>query len=147
VINGLAREFALSDAWFCSTPSATDPNRGFAFTGSSLRELNNFQNGPQYLYWNYAPHRSSIWKALWTNGFTDWKIYNSVQWMNFVHTYHLDLQAQIPSVDAAIAEDSAQRIASNLQRIPGHSARVVHRGHRSVQGGSERRDLAAFLIP
>jgi phospholipase C len=112
VINGLAREFAVSDAWFCSTPSATDPNRGFAFTGSSLRELNNFQNGPQYLYWNYAPHRSSIWKALWTNGFTDWKIYNSVQWMNFVHTYHLYLQAQIPSVDAAIAEDSAQRIAS-----------------------------------
>lgn len=112
VINGLAREFAVSDAWFSSMPSATDPNRGFAFTGSSLRELNNFQNGPQYLYWPYAPHRSSIWKALWTNGFTDWKIYNSVLWMNFVHTYHLYLQGQIPSVDAAIAQDSAQRIAS-----------------------------------
>ena len=112
VINGLAREYAVSDAWFSSTPSATDPNRAFAFTGSSLRELNNFQNGPQYLYWPYAPHRSSIWKALWTNGFTDWKIYNSVVWMNFVHTYHLYLQGQIPSVDAAIAQDSAQRIAS-----------------------------------
>ena len=76
-------------------PSETDPNRGFAFTGSSLRELNNFQNGPQYLYWSYAPHRSSIWKALYTDGFTDWKIYNSVEWMNFVHTYHLFLQGQI----------------------------------------------------
>ena len=112
VINGLAREFAVSDAWFSSMPSATDPNRGFAFTGSALRELNNFQNGPQFLYWPYAPHRSSIWKALWTNGFTDWKIYNSVLWMNFVHTYHLYLQGQIPSVDAAIAQDSAQRIVS-----------------------------------
>ena len=86
-----------------------------------------------------------MWKALWTNGFTDWKIYNSVQWMNFVHTYHLYLQAQIPSVDASIAEDSAQRIASTSSGF--HSALVVHRGHRSVQGGSERRDLAAFLIP
>jgi phospholipase C len=112
VINGLAREYGVSDAWFSSMPSATDPNRAFAFTGSSLRELNNFQNGPQYLYWPYAPHRSSIWKALWTDGFTDWKIYNSVLWMNFVHTYHLYLQGQIPSVDAAIAQDAALRVAS-----------------------------------
>ena len=58
VINGLAREYGVSDAWFSSVPSATNPNRAFAFTGSSLRELNNFQNGPQYLYWPYAPHRS-----------------------------------------------------------------------------------------
>ena len=112
VLNGLAREFAVSDAWFSSMPSATDPNRAFAFTGSALRELNNFQNGPQYLYWPYAPHRSSIWKALWTNGFTDWKIYNSVIWQDFVHTYHLFLQGQIPSVDAAIAQDKAQRTLS-----------------------------------
>ncbi len=110
VLNGLAGQFAVSDAWFSSMPSATDPNRAFAFTGSALGQLNNFQNGPQYVYWPFTPHRPSIWKALWTNGFTDWKIYNSVEWQNFVHTYHLFLQGQIPAVDAAIAADQSSFI-------------------------------------
>ena len=102
VLNGLARRFAVSDEWFSSMPGATDPNRAFAFTGSALGTLNNFQNGAQYIYWPYTAHRASIWKVLWANGITDWKIYNSVEWMNFVHTYHLFLQGQIPSVDANI---------------------------------------------
>jgi phospholipase C len=110
VLNGLAGQFAVSDAWFSSMPSATDPNRAFAFTGSALGQLNNFQNGTQYTYWPLTPHRPSIWKILWTNGFTDWKIYNSVEWMSFVHTYHLFLQGQIPSVDAAITADRASFI-------------------------------------
>ncbi len=100
VINGLARGFAVSDAWFSSMPGATDPNRAFAFTGSTLGQLNNFQNGLQYTNWPAAPHRPSMWKVLWSNGITDWKLYYSVEWMNFVHTYHLFLQGQIPSVDA-----------------------------------------------
>jgi phospholipase C len=110
VLNGLAGQFAVSDAWFSAMPSATDPNRAFAFTGSALGQLNNFQNGPQYVYWPFTPHRQSIWKVLWTNGFTDWKIYNSVEWQNFVHTYHLFLQGQIPAVDAAIAADQSSFI-------------------------------------
>ena len=100
VLNGLAREFAVSDEWFASMPGATDPNRAFAFTGSTVGTLNNFQNGAEYTYWPTAHRRSSIWKLLWSYGFTDWKIYNSTEWMNFVHTYHLFLQGQIPAVDA-----------------------------------------------
>ena len=100
ILNGLARRYAVSDAWFSSMPGATDSNRAFAFTGSTLGQLNNFQNGPQYVDWPDAPRRQSIWKVLWTHGFTDWKIYNSIEWMKFVHTYHLYLQGQIPSVDA-----------------------------------------------
>lgn len=110
VLNGLAKGFAVSDAWFCSMPGATDPNRAIAFTGSAGCTLNNFQNGTQYTYWPLSPHRQSMWKVLWTNGFTDWKIYNSVEWMNFVHTYHLFLQGQIPSVDAAIAQNATSFI-------------------------------------
>ncbi len=106
ILNGLGRNFAISDAWYCSMPSATDPNRAFAFTGSALGQLNNFQNGTTYQYWPTQPHRQSIWKALWTNGFTDWKLYHSVEWMNFVHTYHLYLQGTIPSVDKAITANA-----------------------------------------
>jgi hypothetical protein len=45
--------------------------------------------------------------VLWSNGFTDWKIYNSVKWQNFAHTYHLFLEGQIPSVDGNIADHIA----------------------------------------
>ena len=105
ILNGLGRNFAISDAWHSSMPSATDPNRAYAFTGSAFGWLNNFQNGNTYLNWPSNPHRQSIWKVLWSNGFTDWKLYHSVEWMNFVHTYHLYLQGTIPSVDTAITAD------------------------------------------
>jgi phospholipase C len=102
VLNGLAKHFAVSDEWFCSMPSETDPNRAFALMGSAIGTLNNFQNDDEYAYWPYTPHRPSIWKVLWANGFRDWKIYNSVEWFKFVLTYHLFLRGQIPSVDEAI---------------------------------------------
>jgi phospholipase C len=35
VLYGLAENFAVSDRWFASVPSETDPNRGFALTGTS----------------------------------------------------------------------------------------------------------------
>lgn len=100
VLNGLAERYAISDAWFSSMPGATDSNRAFAFSGSALGQLNNFQNGPQYANWPECPHRQSIWKVLWSNGITDWKIYNSITWMHYVHTYQLYLKGQIPSLDA-----------------------------------------------
>jgi phospholipase C len=34
-LSALARAFAVSDAWFCSMPTQTWPNRGFAHSGSS----------------------------------------------------------------------------------------------------------------
>jgi phospholipase C len=106
VLNGLAREFAVSDEWFASMPGATDANRAFALTGSALCQLNNFMNGPQYDDWPHVPSRASIWKVLWADGFADWKIYNSIEWAgapggpSYPLTYHLFLAGQIPSVDA-----------------------------------------------
>jgi phospholipase C len=112
VLNGLAQAFAVSDEWFCSMPGATDANRAFALTGSALGQLNNFMNGPQYTNWPQVPSRGSIWNALWANGFTDWKIYNSIEWSggtgpSFPLTYHLFLAGQIPSVDAKVGDHTA----------------------------------------
>lgn len=41
VLNALAREFAVSDAWFCSCPCQTWPNRAFVHTGTSNGRVNN----------------------------------------------------------------------------------------------------------
>ena len=102
VLNGLAGDFAISDEWFCGLPASTDANRAFALTGSSGGEANNFMSPPQYDYWPQQPHRPSIFKLLWCNGMTSWRIYNSTQWMSHVFTYELFLEGQIPTVDAAI---------------------------------------------
>lgn len=104
VLNGLAREYGVSDQWFCSMPGGTDVNRAFSLTGSALQQLNNFQNGATYEYWPETPHRPSIWKTLWSNGITDWKIYNSVEWFDYVFSYHLFLQGEIPYVDANLGQ-------------------------------------------
>lgn len=100
VLNGLARHFGVSDRWFCSIPGGTDVNRAFSVTGSAFNRLGTWEGGDAYKYWPYSPHRQSIWKVLWSQGITDWKIYNSVLWENCVFTYQLYLKGQIPSVDA-----------------------------------------------
>ena len=41
VINEIARNFAVCDAWFASCPCQTWPNRGFVHTGSSNGHINN----------------------------------------------------------------------------------------------------------
>lgn len=107
VLNGLAKHFAVSDEWFCSMPGGTDVNRAFSLTGSSECMLNNFQNGPEYHYWPSGLHRPPIWKTLWSNGFKDWKLYNSIEWMEFAFTNHLFLAGHIPMVDANRSEHIA----------------------------------------
>lgn len=99
VINGLGKNYAISDDWFSAMPSGTTVNRAFSLTGSSLGKLNNFQNGSEYLEWSQYPHRPSIWKVMWANGVRDFKIYNSVEWIECQYTYNLFLKGQIPSID------------------------------------------------
>lgn len=111
VLNGLAKNFAVSDDWFCSMPGGTDVNRAFSLTGSSFNMLNNFQNGAEYTYWPFALHRPSIFKVLWANGFRDWRIYNSVEWMHYIFTYHLFLQGQIPTLDNQMTQNGCPQVA------------------------------------
>ena len=103
VLAGLAKAFGVSDEWFCSMPTGTTVNRAISLTGSALKELNNFQNGSDYEYWPKSSHRPSIWKTLWSNGISDWKMFHSIEWLNFVYSYQLFLQGQIPAVDANVA--------------------------------------------
>ena len=41
VLNQLARHYAVSDAWFSSVPSQTNPNRAFTMCGTSHGLVNN----------------------------------------------------------------------------------------------------------
>ena len=100
VLNGLARHFGISDRWFSSVPGGTDVNRAFSVTGSAFNKLGTWEGGNAYKYWPYTPHRQSIWKALWSQGITDWKIYNAIVWEKCLFTYQLYLKGQIPTVDA-----------------------------------------------
>ncbi|MCX6214760.1 alkaline phosphatase family protein [Spirosoma sp.] len=99
VLNGLAKNYAISDDWFSSMPSGTTVNRAFSLTGSSLGQLNNFQNGAAYAEWSQYPRRPSIWKTMWSNGIRDFKIYNAVEWIECKYTYNLFLKGQIPTID------------------------------------------------
>lgn len=52
VLSGLARNYGVSDQWFCSVPSQTNTNRAFSVTGTSRGLVNNsFYDPPT---WNPA---------------------------------------------------------------------------------------------
>ncbi|NCD72469.1 alkaline phosphatase family protein [Mucilaginibacter agri] len=114
VINGLAKNFAVSDEWFSSVPGGTDINRAFSVSGSGLNRLDTWEGGSPYEYWPQYPHRQSIWKVLWNNGIKDWKIYNAILWLNHPFTYHLYLEGQVPSLDALIQKQANQFEPTNF---------------------------------
>ncbi len=71
VLSGLARNYAVSDAWFCSSPTQTLPNRAFAHAGTALGRVNNMSGIlPDYLF----PART-IFEVLEECG-RSWKVYN-----------------------------------------------------------------------
>lgn len=62
----IADNYAVCDSWFCSVPSQTWPNRGFAHTGWSNGHINNAPNNP--LQWNVTTifnEMASTQKASW----------------------------------------------------------------------------------
>lgn len=83
-INSLARNFAVSDRWFCSLPSETNPNRAYSLCGTSLGQED---NGPWYLLSNpHVPQQydtDTIFNRLTTLG-KSWKLYYSDVWANDV---------------------------------------------------------------
>ncbi len=41
IINSLAKQYSVSDRWYCSMPTQTNPNRAFSLCGTSLGRLKN----------------------------------------------------------------------------------------------------------
>lgn len=70
VLSGLARNYAVSDAWFCSVPSETWPNRSFVHAGTSNGHVVNGKP-PDPLVWN----SKTIFEVLGDMG-KDWKVYS-----------------------------------------------------------------------
>jgi len=70
VLYGLAENFAVSDRWFCSMPTQTDPNRAFSVCGTSLgaetnKEINKetFKNSPTIF--NALGSAGKSWGMYW----------------------------------------------------------------------------------
>jgi phospholipase C len=69
VLSGLARNYAVSDRWFSSAPTQTDPNRAFSICGTSLGgEVNDDLDGSTFAASN------TLFNALGEAGKT-WGIY------------------------------------------------------------------------
>jgi phospholipase C len=67
VISQLAKNYAVSDRWFCSTPNQTLPNRAFMHAGTSMGRVN---NKPQPLY-----EAETIFEVMEATGHS-WRVYN-----------------------------------------------------------------------
>jgi phospholipase C len=70
VISGLARRYAVSDAWFCSVPSQTYSNRAFSIAGTSSGTVDNddLPNPPGY-------QMNTMFNLMLNVGDTDWTIF------------------------------------------------------------------------
>lgn len=70
VLSALAQNFAISDAWFCSVPSQTWPNRAFVHAGTSNGNVNN-GDPPDPFDWDVT----NIFNVLEFMG-VSWKVYS-----------------------------------------------------------------------
>jgi phospholipase C len=76
VINGLAAAYAVSDTWFASAPTETNPNRAFSLAGTSEGRQNN-------LSFNGVPYTGlrTIFGVLNDTGHR-WKLYADNTWVD-----------------------------------------------------------------
>lgn len=81
VMSSLAKNYAVSDAWHCSVPSQTSPNRGFSLSGTSNGYVDNYDiPGIPATKLSWAEHSvkfksNTIFNVMANSGNMDWKIY------------------------------------------------------------------------
>ena len=96
VLSGLARNYAVSDAWFASAPCQTWPNRAFFHTGTSNGRINNAPNNP------FDYDIPTIFNVLEANR-NSWAVYNpgpfiSLTRLQFPRLYDPGLQSHFRSI-------------------------------------------------
>jgi phospholipase C len=96
VLSGLARNYAVSDAWFSSAPCQTWPNRAFVHTGTSNGRVNNAPNNP------FDYDIPTIFNVLEANK-NSWAVYNpgpfiSLTRLQFPRLYDPGLQSHFRSI-------------------------------------------------
>lgn len=70
IMHGLARHYAVSDYWFSSVPTQTNPNRAFALCGTSEGEVVNGPLGKNLF------HADTLWNRLLAKAsHTTWAVY------------------------------------------------------------------------
>ena len=75
IFYGLGRHYAVSDSWFCSVPSDTNPNRAFAHCGTSEGQIADGPNSQSMFYsdtlWNRLQELKpeTTWKIFWQSSF------------------------------------------------------------------------------
>src|SRR5579875_3490161 len=74
ILNGLAKAYAVSDAWYASVPTQTNPNRAFSLCGTSLGRVNNTWDAVEQF------QTKTLWNALPAG--TSWGMYYHDIWYN-----------------------------------------------------------------
>lgn len=78
VINSLARNFAISDRWFSSVPSDTNPNRAYSLCGTSLGRESNLNLNSQETF-----DTPTLFNQL-AKADKNWKLYYHKEWVKDV---------------------------------------------------------------
>lgn len=90
VINQLARDFAVSDRWFCSVPTQTNPNRAYSICGTSLGRENNsniwaVEQFDVPTVFNYLAQAGKSWGLYFTDTWKEGKSYTEFTWPQISH--------------------------------------------------------------
>jgi phospholipase C len=112
ILSTLATSFAVSDAWFCSVPSQTWPNRGFVQTGSS----DGFVNNDPYLPWDIT----TIFDVFGQNGLS-WMVYNDGVLPSLTKVMFLDKYISTTRPISAGSRSFRSPVRSRIARLPARS--------------------------
>lgn len=86
IINGLALGFAVSDAWFCSVPTQTNPNRAYSIIGTSQGRNNNTWNAVEQFeaptVFNGLARAGKSWGLYYTDTWQEGKSYTEYTFPN-----------------------------------------------------------------
>lgn len=84
VISGIARDYAISDRWYASSPTQTWPNRAFVHLGTSLGKVNNWPYDPLHYNIDTIFNVLEGLTAPWGQPVT-WGVYNDSMLPSLTH--------------------------------------------------------------